>query len=140
VDVLGRTDPAGVAQHLRGATAAVLPALWWENCPMAVLEAGAAGVPVVASAVGGIPELVQDGATGLLVPPGDAVALAAAVTRLARDPQAARDLGRRGWERVRSRHDPDAHVEELLGIYREVVAAGPVSGRPRRARAPRRTR
>src|SRR4051794_8870392 len=139
VDVLGGTDPAGVAAHLQGATAAVLPALWWENCPMAVLEAGAAGVPVVASTVGGIPELVEDGGTGLLVPPGDAAALAAAVTRLARDPGAARVMGRRAWERVRSRHDPDTHVEDLLAAYREVVS-GPVTGRPRRAREPQRTR
>jgi glycosyltransferase involved in cell wall biosynthesis len=49
----------------------VLPSLWWENSPLVVLEALAAGVPVVASATGGVPELVSDGISGLLVPPGD---------------------------------------------------------------------
>jgi glycosyltransferase involved in cell wall biosynthesis len=57
----------------------------WENLPHAVLEALAAGTPVIATAVGGIPEVVRDGENGLLVPPGDVDALAAAVERLVRD-------------------------------------------------------
>jgi glycosyltransferase involved in cell wall biosynthesis len=123
VDLLGPTDPAGVAAHLRASTAAVLPALWWENCPMAVLEAAAQGVPVVASAVGGIPELVDDGVTGCLVAPGDAGALATAVTDLVADPEAARRMGRLAWERVRERHDPGVHVDALVRCYEEVRAA-----------------
>jgi len=121
VDVLGPLPPAAVAAELRGATVAVLPAVWEENCPMAVLEAAAQGVPVVASAIGGIPELVDDGRTGLLVPPGDAAALAAALTRLVVRPDEARALGRAGWERARERHDPDAHVAALLRAYADVA-------------------
>jgi glycosyltransferase involved in cell wall biosynthesis len=123
VDLLGPTDPAGVGAHLRASTAAVLPALWWENCPMAVLEAAAQGVPVVASAVGGIPELVDDGVTGRLVAPGDADTLATAVTDLVADPEAARRMGRLAWERVRERHDPAVHVDALERCYEEVRAA-----------------
>jgi glycosyltransferase involved in cell wall biosynthesis len=121
VDVLGPLPPDRVAAELRAAAVAVLPALWWENCPMAVLEAGAQGVPVVASAVGGVPELVDDGATGLLVPPGDATALADALTGLLADPSAADRMGRAGWARIRSRHDPAAHVAALQAVYRRVV-------------------
>jgi glycosyltransferase involved in cell wall biosynthesis len=87
---------------------------------MAVLEAAAQGVPVVASAVGGVPELVDDGATGLLVPPGDPVALSGALTRLLSNPAEADRLGRAGWARVRSRHDPSAHVAALQEVYRRV--------------------
>ncbi|WP_369135649.1 glycosyltransferase [Modestobacter sp. I12A-02662] len=117
VDVLGPRPAAEVTALLRGAAVAVLPALWWENCPMAVLEAAAQGVPVVASAVGGIPELVDDGATGLLAPPGDPAALAAALTRLLDDPADAAAIGRAGWARVRERHDPAGHVAALLDLY-----------------------
>jgi glycosyltransferase involved in cell wall biosynthesis len=121
VDVLGAVPPSRVAAELRAAAVAVLPALWWENCPMAVLEAAACGVPVVASAVGGVPELVDDGRTGLLVPPGDAAALAGALTRLLSDPVEADRMGRAGWARVRARHDPAAHVAALVEVYRRVV-------------------
>jgi glycosyltransferase involved in cell wall biosynthesis len=121
VDVLGPRPPDAVAAALRDAAVAVLPALWWENCPMAVLEAAALGVPVVASAVGGIPELVEDGRTGLLVPPGDATALAVALSRLVEQPDRAAALGRAGWARVRARHDPGAHVAALLEAYRAVT-------------------
>jgi glycosyltransferase involved in cell wall biosynthesis len=121
VDVLGPLPPDRVAAELRVAAVAVLPALWWENCPMAVLEAAAQGVPVVASAVGGVPELVDDGTTGLLVPPGDTAALSGALTRLLSDPAEAGRLGRAGWARVRSRHDPTAHVAALQEVYRRVA-------------------
>jgi glycosyltransferase involved in cell wall biosynthesis len=124
VDLLGPLPPGEVAAELRAATAAVLPALWWENCPMAVLEAAAQGVPVVASAVGGVPELVDDGGTGLLVPPGDPAALAAALTRLVRDPAAAAGMGSAAWARVRERHDPGAHVAALLALYGAVRNGG----------------
>jgi glycosyltransferase involved in cell wall biosynthesis len=121
VDVLGPLPPSEVAAELRAAAVAVLPALWWENCPMAVLEAAAQGVPVVASAVGGVPELVDDGRTGLLVPPGDAAALAGALTRLLSDPAEAGRMGRAGWARVRARHDPAAHVAALQEVYGRVA-------------------
>jgi glycosyltransferase involved in cell wall biosynthesis len=57
---------------LSGLDLVVVPSLWWENSPLVALEALASGVPVVASATGGLPELVSDGISGLLVPPGDA--------------------------------------------------------------------
>jgi glycosyltransferase involved in cell wall biosynthesis len=123
VDILGPLPPARVAGELRGAAVAVLPALWWENCPMAVLEAAALGVPVVASDVGGIPELVEHGRTGLLVPPGDREALARAVNRLVGDPDEAARMGRAAWARVRERHDPRGHVTELLALYGQVSGA-----------------
>jgi len=123
VDVLGPLPPEDVAAQLRGAAAAVLPALWWENCPMAVLEAGAQGVPVVATSVGGIPELVDDGVTGLLVPPGDPAALAGASTSLVEHPGTAARLGAAAWARVRERHDPGAHVAALTALYAEVCSS-----------------
>jgi glycosyltransferase involved in cell wall biosynthesis len=75
---------------------------------------------VVASSVGGIPELVEDGVTGRLVPPGDAPALAAALTGLLDRPDVAARMGRAAWARVRDRHVPATHVRALLDLYGEV--------------------
>jgi glycosyltransferase involved in cell wall biosynthesis len=121
VDLLGSATPAGVAGELHRASVAVLPALWWENGPMAVLEAAATGVPVVATAMGGIPELVEDGRTGLLVPAGDSLALAGALSGLLTDPGRARRMGAAARDRVRTRHDPQAHLAALEAAYREAV-------------------
>ena len=84
VHFLGRrTD---VPALLAGAAIAVVPSLWEEAFGLAVVEAMAAGVPLVASRTGGIPELVEDGKTGMLVPPGDARALADALRVLLGNP------------------------------------------------------
>jgi glycosyltransferase involved in cell wall biosynthesis len=72
----------------------------WEGMPMAVIEAMAAGLPVAATAVGGVPELVVQGVTGLLVPPGETQALADALALLARDPGRRRELGSAARERA----------------------------------------
>ena len=90
---------------------------------MVLLQAAASGVPVVASAVGGIPEAVIHDRTGLLVPPGNAAALAAAVSALLGDPEKARKLGEQGRERVRSHFSVERMVEGNLQVYRELLSA-----------------
>jgi glycosyltransferase involved in cell wall biosynthesis len=80
----GALPRAGVLAQLAGARAAVLSSAW-ENLPHAAVEALAVGTPVVATAVGGVPEVVHDGENGLLVPANDAAALAAAIRRLLED-------------------------------------------------------
>jgi glycosyltransferase involved in cell wall biosynthesis len=95
----------------------VLPSLS-EGFGIAIVEAMAAGRPVVATAVGGIPEVVIHGDTGLLAPPGDPVALAAAIDRLLSHPEQARLMGARGRERVRAKFSIESVVrrhEELYG-------------------------
>jgi glycosyltransferase involved in cell wall biosynthesis len=93
-----------------------------EGLPNAVMEAMAAGVPVIATAVGGVPELVEDGVTGLLVPPGDPGALARAIAVVSADPALRARLGRAARARVAARSWPacrEAHVQ----LYRELVGA-----------------
>jgi len=88
------------------------------------VEAGASGVPVVASAVGGLLDTVVHERTGLLVPPGDAGALAAALDTILADPDRGRALGRAGRERVTSRFAWD-HVADALAVdYEELLARG----------------
>lgn len=84
VEFRGALPREDVLRELARATAAVLSSDW-ENLPHAAVEALALGVPVVATAVGGVPEVVRDGVNGLLVPPGDAQALAGALRRVADD-------------------------------------------------------
>jgi glycosyltransferase involved in cell wall biosynthesis len=111
-----------LADELAAATATVLPARWPENCPLAILEAAARAVPAVATTAGGIPELVEDGRTGLLVPPGEPTALAEAMAALAGDPARAVELGRAARRRVAARHHPGGHADALLDCYRRAIA------------------
>jgi glycosyltransferase involved in cell wall biosynthesis len=88
---LGAVSREGVLRLFRASDAAVLSSAW-ENLPHTVLEALAVGTPVIATAVGGVPEVVRDGENGLLVPRGDPAALAAAVRRFLDDPELRRRL------------------------------------------------
>ena len=112
---VGAVSPAEVARLVAGSRAAVVPSTCLENAPMSALEPMAAGVPVIASAIGGIPELVRDGVDGLLVKAGSAPELADALESLARDPETAQTLGSRARERIRAEYSPDRHVAHLVG-------------------------
>ena len=122
----GRVDKAEVLRAMRSAVAVVVPSRWHENQPITVLEALASGTPVVATALGGIPELVTDGENGLVVPHDDPAALAAALARLEADPGAALAMGARGRLAVAREHDPGLHLERLDALYAE--AAGLTAG------------
>ncbi len=97
----------------------VLPSLN-EGLPMAVLEAMALARPVVASEVGGVPEVVRPRETGLLVPPGDICALAAACLSLARDPEWARQLGAAGRRVVEAEFSRERNGQALIETYHGV--------------------
>lgn len=92
-----------------------------EGLPAAIMEAMAAGLPVVATAVGGVPELVQDGLTGLLVPPDDAPALAEALATLLNDPSLRQQYGRAGQQHIITHFNLADKVAELEHTYRRLV-------------------
>jgi glycosyltransferase involved in cell wall biosynthesis len=98
----------------------VMPSIW-EGFGLVLLEAMAAGRPIVASRVATIPEVVLDGETGLLVPAGDPVALAEALAQLAHDPENARALGESGRERLRQQFSIDKMVGDTELLYRELM-------------------
>ena len=107
--------------------------------PLKVVEYMAAGLPVVASSIGQLRNLVQDGKTGLLVQPGDPDSLAAVLLRLAGDRKLRRRLGRRARERAERRHDWSRvtdRIEKVLVHLRERTALGAGSNRERRERQP----
>jgi glycosyltransferase involved in cell wall biosynthesis len=109
------------------ADVAVVPSTRPEPLGLVAIEAAAAGLPVVASAHGGVAEVVRDGQTGLLVPPGDATALATAVRLLADDPDLAARMGQAGRRRVEKHFGVGRMLAELQALYDELAPAS-VSG------------
>ncbi len=98
-----------------------------EGFGLTLLEAMAAGAALVASRAGGAERVVIDGETGLLVPPGDAAALASALEPLMRDPERAAELGRRARSRAVAEFGIDAEVERIVAVYRTVLREGHAS-------------
>ena len=94
----------------------------FEGSPLSVLEYMAASLPVVATEVGGLPDLIEAGVNGLLVAPGDPAALAAALAQLLSDPHKAREMGVRGMERRTAEFDINVIVDRLEGLYGELLA------------------
>lgn len=116
VALLGELPPAEVAREL-AASDIFCMASFSEGLPISIMEAMAVGVPVITTWIAGIPELAQDGATALTVPPADAEQLAAAMGRLAADPDLRRKLARAARRRVEQQHDlkhAGAQVARLL--------------------------
>jgi glycosyltransferase involved in cell wall biosynthesis len=93
-----------------------------EGSPLVLLEAMAAGVPVVATAVGGVPEVATDGETALLVPPHDPSAIANALARVLSDATLARSLAERAAAHVAERFSPEARARALVRIYDALVS------------------
>ncbi|MGI8658804.1 MAG: glycosyltransferase family 4 protein [Candidatus Limnocylindria bacterium] len=123
-----RSDVAAIIGEL---TVAVIPSLR-EAQGISILEAMARCRPVVASAVGGIPEVVTDGVDGLLVPPADSPALAAAVQRLLSDPDLRARIERAGYQTVAERFSIDAQVRRIQEVYDEELLRAGVIGAARR--------
>lgn len=110
-----------IAAIMRGFDLFVLPSLA-EGTPVTVLEAMAAGLPVVATRVGGLPEVVEDNVTGLLVPPDDAHALATALHSFLACPEQARAAGAAGRLRVERHYSMHAMLDAYAGLYDTLLA------------------
>ena len=92
-----------------------------EGLGTSLLDAMACGKPIVATAAGGIPEVVEDGVTGLVVPPRDHEALARAIVTLLKDPNKRRQFGSAGLARVRERFSAERMVQETVRVYQRVA-------------------
>ena len=142
VELRGGQPQDKVAELLAGADLFVLPSVLaadgqMDGIPVALMEAMAAGLPVVATRLSGIPELVQDGINGLLVPPGNAVALAGAITTLYQNESLRRAMGGRGRKQVASEFNLTENIKRLRGLFAEVmdkrmVTAGKTTALPDR--------
>jgi glycosyltransferase involved in cell wall biosynthesis len=120
VQMMGYLTGPALTQAVAGARLIVVPSEWYEVFGQVIIEAFAQGKPVVATAIGGIPEVVSNGIDGLLVPPGDADALASAMQWLWERPQAATEMGQAGRAKVKAQYDAPTHYQRILALYQEV--------------------
>lgn len=128
VELLGRRSREEVSEILQGSDAMALPSVTtgdgdMEGIPVALMEALASRVPVVASRLSGIPELVEDGVTGFLAPEGDAAALAAAIRRIHDDPGLAARMADAGRTRVLEAYELTRNTDELRRLLTDAGRA-----------------
>jgi glycosyltransferase involved in cell wall biosynthesis len=120
ISFLGFVPPSELAMLRATAEAVVVPSIWYENSPLSALEAMGEGVPVLASSIGGLPELIQDGREGLLASPVTVEGWVSALERFQSLPQSQlRAMGAAGRERIRTHHGWEQHLKGLQEIYQK---------------------
>jgi colanic acid/amylovoran biosynthesis glycosyltransferase len=120
VEMIGAANQEVVLEWWQKAVIGVLSSSN-EGLPVCLLEAGACGLPVVATAVGGVPELVQPNLTGFCTPPGDAVAFADALAELFSKPELRLRLGRAARQHVEQHFSIQKQISSLLGLWEEIL-------------------
>jgi len=120
VEILGFVTEEQKYDLLRGALCCVLPSECYEAFPLVLLESAAAGTPVVASRLGSLASLVSEAKTGQLFTPGDSDELRATLEKLTADTALAIHIGEEAREWLETKHTPDVHYKELIGIYEQV--------------------
>lgn len=119
----GYRSGADLANLYRNAAFTVVPSEWYENASMSVLESFAYGKPVLASAIGGNPELVIDGKTGRLFPPGDVAALAKAAGEMWAGRDELSEMGRNARSLIENEFSQQRRIADLIRIYEEVTGS-----------------
>jgi glycosyltransferase involved in cell wall biosynthesis len=118
----GHLTGKALETNLREASVVVVPSEWHENSPLSILEAMAHAKPIVASRIGGIPELVRDGETGLLFEPKDTQQLSNRIRMLLGDSDLRRRLGWQGRKIAETEYSLDRHGAALLSLYESLTA------------------
>ncbi|GBD95998.1 MAG TPA: glycosyltransferase [Nitrospirae bacterium] len=101
----------------------VLPSSEREGLGLAIIEAMAAGKPVVATSIGGVPEVIEDGKNGLLVPPGDSSSLAEAMLSVLENREKAKEMGRKGREVVKEKFSARVMLKKIANLYQSLIRA-----------------
>lgn len=114
---VGHLDREGLSSFYRRARLIVVPSIWFEVCPLVILEAMSYGIPVLATRIGGLPELVDDGKTGLLFEPGNMVELAMKLRVLWDNPALCSELGQAGRQKAIAKYSSTFYYEKLIEVY-----------------------
>lgn len=121
VQLLGHLDKEQLTTLIQRATGTIVPSEWYENCPMSVLESFAWGTPVIGANIGGIPELVRPGESGLLFEPGSVDQLAEAIHYAVAHPDQMQAMGRQARAQVERYHNPTTHYEQTIALYQSLL-------------------
>lgn len=122
VEWLGQVSSAEVIKLIKGAACVVVPSECYENFPRVIIEAFACGVPVVASRLGAMAEIIEEGKSGFLFPPGQADDLALVLEHILSDAQLSQSVGKAARLVFESRYTPQSNYLQLQDIYRQVLA------------------
>lgn len=121
VEFLGHVPRETLQHRFESLSVQVVPSLWAEPYGLVTVEAMARGTPVVATAVGATPELIEDGRTGYLVPPNDASALAGALTRALEDPPGREAIARAAWQKAFDDLSLGRMTDQFLALYARLL-------------------
>jgi glycosyltransferase involved in cell wall biosynthesis len=123
VSRLGSLAGDAVREEMTRAMALVVPSIWYENFPRTIVEAFACGLPVIASRIGALAEIVEEGKTGLLFEPGNPRDLAEKMTWALDNPAEMRRMGDNARSIYEEKYTPERNYEQLMAIYKEAIAA-----------------
>lgn len=124
VEFLGELPRDEVLTQMRRSRVLVFPSICFEGFPLTIVEAFSFGVPVIASRIGGIPEIVGGGLVGELVSPGDVEAWRDAILRFSENSDGLESMGKNALLKHRSLYGPERNVQILLGVYQQAVSVG----------------
>ena len=120
---LGNLPGEAVRQEMNCAVALVIPSIWYENFPRTIVEAFATGLPVIASRIGALADLVRDGETGLLFEPGNPQDLAAKMAWALAQPEAMAEMGRKARAQYEAEFTAERNYAQLIAIYDDAINA-----------------
>ncbi len=121
VEYMGLVDHAHAMEYLRNSQFMVFPSVWYEGMPMVVLEALAAAKPIIASRMGVLPEIVEDGVSGLICEAGSVSDLTKKLKWLNNNPIEAVEMGKRGRKAFDEKYTADKNYELLMDIYHRAI-------------------
>ncbi|PEC56405.1 group 1 glycosyl transferase [Bacillus cereus] len=121
IEVLGYQSGQKLKQLLEESMATIIPAKWYENCPISILESYSCGKPVIGSNLGGIPDMVHHGETGLLFESENIQDLVIKLKYTQENPEEMLDMGKKSRELIETMYNKHKHVNDILKIYKEVI-------------------
>ena len=121
IQLLGFKQGDELQNLIQNSICMVLPSELYENCPMSILEAYAYGKPAIGADIGGIPELIEDGVDGFLVPPSQPEALREQLQWMFEHKGEAVEMGRAGRRKVETEFNPEIHYEKIMKIYQQFL-------------------